>query len=62
MKLGLPEHPCPKEALEPHMSASTLAFHHGKHHNSYLVKGNEFLADANISADISEELVKKRLR
>ena len=28
--------PYPKEALEPHMSARTLEFHHGKHHKAYV--------------------------
>ncbi len=59
MNLELPQLPFAKEALEPHMSASTLAFHHGKHHNAYVVKGNELLAEANIPADSLEELVKK---
>jgi len=39
MNLELPELPFAKEALEPHMSANTLDFHHGKHHNAYVVKG-----------------------
>ena len=59
MNLELPELPFAKEALEPHMSANTLNIHHGKHHNAYVVKGNELLADADISADSLEELVKE---
>ena len=59
MNLELPVLPFAKEALEPHMSANTLNIHHGKHHNAYVVKGNELLAEANISADSLEELVKK---
>tara|TARA_B110000444_G_scaffold84644_1_gene79983 strand:- start:383 stop:568 length:186 start_codon:yes stop_codon:yes gene_type:complete len=59
MNLELPVLPFAKEALEPHMSANTLTIHHGKHHNAYVVKGNELLAEANISADSLEELVKK---
>jgi len=59
MNLELPELPFAKEALEPHMSTNTLNIHHGKHHNAYVVKGNELLAEANISADSLEELVKK---
>ena len=37
-----------KNALEPHISAETLEYHYGKHHNTYvvnlnnLVKGSEF--------------------
>ena len=36
MKLELPD--CLlQNALAPHMSADTLDFHHGKHHNAYVV-------------------------
>jgi len=57
MTLQLPELPFAKDALEPHMSANTLDFHHGKHHNAYVGKGNELLAEAGLSADTLEELV-----
>ena len=57
MKLELPDLPFGKNALEPHMSANTLDFHHGKHHNAYVVKGNELLEDAGLSADNLEALV-----
>lgn len=59
MTLSLPDLPYAKDALEPHMSANTLDFHHGKHHNAYVVKGNELLAEAGIEGDDLEELVKK---
>ena len=58
MKLVLPALPYASDALEPHMSAQTFSFHHGKHHNAYVVKGNELLADASIDADTLEDLVK----
>lgn len=44
----LPDLPYPDNALEPHISAETLQFHHDKHHATYvdklngLVKGTEF--------------------
>jgi Fe-Mn family superoxide dismutase len=44
----LPNLPYAKDALEPHISAETLEFHHDKHHAAYvnnlnnLVKGTEF--------------------
>ena len=59
MKLELPDLPFAKESLDPHMSANTLDFHHGKHHNAYVVKGNELLESADISADNLEDLVKE---
>ena len=57
MKLELPELPFAKDALAPHMSADTLDFHHGKHHNAYVVKGNELLEGAGLDADSLEQLV-----
>jgi Fe-Mn family superoxide dismutase len=59
MKLELPELPFAKDSLAPHMSSETLDFHHGKHHNAYVVKGNELLEDAGIDANNLEDLVKK---
>ena len=59
MKLELPELPFAKDALDPHMSSETLDFHHGKHHNAYVTKGNELLGEAGVSADSLEELVKE---
>jgi len=40
------------------MSADTLDYHHGKHHNAYVSKGNDLLAEAGIDGDSLEELVK----
>lgn len=36
-----PELPFDKLALEPHISAKTLEYHHGKHHKAYVDKANE---------------------
>ncbi len=36
----LPALPYASDALAPHMSAETLSFHHGKHHNAYVTKLN----------------------
>ena len=57
MKLELPELPFAKDALAPYMSADTLDFHHGKHHNAYVVKGNELLEGAGLETDSLEQLV-----
>ena len=40
MPFTLPPLPFDKAALEPHMSAKTLDFHHGKHHRKYVEKLN----------------------
>lgn len=48
MTFTLPELPYAQDALEPHITANTLSFHHGKHHNAYvtnlnnLIKGTDF--------------------
>ncbi|MEO6361173.1 MAG: superoxide dismutase [Sphingomicrobium sp.] len=44
MAFELPDLPYAKDALNPHMSAETLEFHHGKHHRAYVTKTNELLA------------------
>ncbi len=59
MKLELPELPFSKDSLSPHMSQETLEFHHGKHHNAYVVKGNELLEATDVSANNLEDLVKE---
>ncbi len=43
MTFTLPQLPYDKAALEPHISAQTLEFHHGKHHNAYVTKANELV-------------------
>jgi len=40
MSFELPPLPYAKDALEPHISSETLDYHHGKHHNTYVVKLN----------------------
>jgi len=44
MPFVLPELPFAKDALAPNMSAETLDFHHGKHHQAYVTKTNELIA------------------
>ena len=45
MSFTLPDLPFAKDALDPVMSAETFDFHHGKHHQAYVDKTNELLAD-----------------
>ena len=44
MAITLPPLPFDKSALEPHISAKTFEFHHGKHHQAYVTKTNELIA------------------
>jgi len=45
MPFTLPELPYAKDALGEFMSAETLTFHHHKHHNAYVVRTNELIAE-----------------
>lgn len=58
MAFELPALPYAKNALEPHISAETLEFHHGKHHNAYLVKLNELIAGTDKEKLSLEEIIK----
>lgn len=50
----LPELPYAKDALEPHISARTLALHHGTHHKTYVATLNKLLTGDDL-ADLSLE-------
>ena len=57
MAFTLPPLPFAKNALAPHMSAKTLEFHHGKHHQTYVDTLNR-LTEGKPEADMSlEELI-----
>jgi Fe-Mn family superoxide dismutase len=43
MAFTLPNLPYPKDALAPHISAETLEFHHGKHHQAYVTNLNKLV-------------------
>ena len=59
MAFTLPELPYAYDALGPYMSKETLEYHHDKHHQAYVTKGNE-LDEKDGMADLSlEEIVKK---
>ena len=44
MALTLPDLPYARDALEPHMSAETLDYHHGKHHKTYVDTANNLIS------------------
>lgn len=44
MSINLADLPYAIDALEPHVSAQTLEFHHGKHHKAYVDKLNAAIA------------------
>lgn len=59
MAFELPSLPYAQDALEPHISARTLSFHHGKHHQGYVTKLNAAVeADASLQGKDLETLIK----
>jgi superoxide dismutase, Fe-Mn family len=46
MTFKLPPLPYDAAALEPHISAETFEYHHGKHHKAYVDKTNELAEEA----------------
>ncbi|GAB3455174.1 superoxide dismutase [Insolitispirillum peregrinum] len=57
MAFELPPLPYDKTALEPHMSAQTFEFHHGKHHNAYVTNLNNLLKDSPMADKSLEEVI-----
>ncbi len=57
MPFSLPDLPYPVGALEPYISANTLAYHHGKHHASYVDKLNALLAGSPLADRTLDEVI-----
>lgn len=57
--LTLPELPYAHDALAPYMSAETLEYHHGKHHNAYATVGTELIAAKGMSGKSIEDIIKE---
>ncbi len=51
--------PYSEDALEPVISAETLALHHGKHHRKYVDTMNELLQKESLRASSLEEVVRQ---
>ena len=58
MALELPNLPYDYDALAPYMSRETLEFHHDKHHQAYVTKGNELLEGSAHAGKSLEEICK----
>ncbi|WP_407332628.1 superoxide dismutase [Fe] [Enterovibrio sp. 27052020O] len=58
MAFQLPALPYEKNALEPHISQETLEYHHGKHHNTYVVKLNGLVEGTELESKSLEEIIK----
>jgi Fe-Mn family superoxide dismutase len=59
MAIVLPSLPYAEDALAPHISARTLEFHYGKHHNTYVVNANKLLEGTALAGEDLESIVKK---
>ena len=59
MSFELPSLPYANDALAPYMSAETLDFHHGKHHQTYVTNLNNLLKDNELLGASLEDIVVK---
>jgi Fe-Mn family superoxide dismutase len=58
MAFTLPPLPYDKNALAPHISAETLDFHHGKHHQAYVTNLNKLLDGKPEASKSLEDIIK----
>lgn len=58
MAFELPALPFAIDALEPHISAETLEYHHGKHHATYVLKLNGLVEGTDLADKSLEEIIK----
>ena len=59
MSIELPGLPYAADALEPHVSARTLGFHHGKHHKAYIDKLNAAIGGTAYEGQTLEAIIAK---
>jgi len=59
MEHTLPPLPYAKDALQPHISAETLEYHYGKHHQAYVTNLNNLIKGTEFENMSLEEIVKK---
>lgn len=59
MAIELPPLPYEKNALEPNISAETLEFHHGKHHQAYVTNLNNLIKGTEFESASLEDIIKK---
>ncbi|WP_336751053.1 superoxide dismutase [Fe] [Aeromonas hydrophila] len=58
MAFELPALPYAINALEPHISQETLEYHHGKHHNTYVVNLNNLVPGTEFEGKSLEDIIK----
>lgn len=57
MSFTLPDLPYASNALEPHITAHTLSFHHGKHHQAYVTNLNNLIEGTELASQTLEEII-----
>ena len=58
MPFELPPLPYAKDALQPHISAETLDFHYGRHHQTYVTNLNNLTQGKPEANQSLEELIR----
>jgi Fe-Mn family superoxide dismutase len=58
MSIELPALPYANDALAPHISAETIEFHYGKHHQTYVTNLNNLITGTEFEGLSLEEIVK----
>ncbi len=59
MPFELPPLPWPKDALAPFISAETLDYHHGKHHQAYVTNLNNLVPGTAFAEASLEDIVRR---
>lgn len=59
MAFSLPPLPYAQDALAPHISANTLSYHYGKHHQAYVDNLNKLLGDAKLGNESLEKVIQE---
>ena len=59
MAFELPKLPYAKDALEPHITAQTIDYHYGKHHQAYVTNLNNLVVDTEFEGADLETIIKK---
>lgn len=59
MSFVLPPLPFAKDALEPHISANTIDYHYGKHHQAYVNKLNDLIKGGEFEKSSLEDIIIK---
>ena len=59
MAFELPKLPYAQNALEPHISAETLEYHYGKHHQTYVTNLNNLIPNTEFEGKSLEDIIMK---